>query len=259
MIGWKCWVVAGLAWTSLAGADAPRGVQDGAQEVLVCPPCGGACDARTFTGDAAKSETCPGCGMRLVAQASVPHVAVLVLPGTDVASFAGPASVFASSHTMNVFTVADTTDPIQCQGYLSVVPTYAFDDAPEFDILIVPPIGHDEIEDDYIIDWIAKVSEGADFVLTVGTGSIALARTGMVDGETLPAGSLAPAAFFARFAPNVSFSSDDAVAVLDKFVVARDNAASIEAALHILSEASGDPAAETAATALGYTWPIEVR
>ena len=62
--------------------------------------------------------------MRLVPKSSIPDVAVLVLPGTDPASFSGPASVFSASHAMRVFTVADTTDPVRCQGYLDVVPTH---------------------------------------------------------------------------------------------------------------------------------------
>lgn len=251
MIGTKGLLGLGVLAVCLAFREAPRLER---QEPFVCPPCGADCHDGTY----AKAGNCSGCGMELVARSAVPQVAILLFPGTDVLSFSGPAGVFASSHGMNVYTVADTDDPIRCQGFLEVVPQYSFDDAPPADILIVPPAGPTELDDEYIMGWLAKAAEEADHVLTVGAGTIAAAKTGLLDGEEVAAGGFLLRRA-AQYAPEVTFSSEVPVLEAGKFVTARDNAAAIDAAFTVLALVAGEDKAMTTARQLGFTWSPELK
>lgn len=252
MIGTKALFGLGVLTACLAFREAPG--RDEGQEPLVCPPCGADCHDDTYE----KAGNCSGCGMELVARSTVPQVAILLFPGTDVMSFSGPAGVFASSRGMNVYTVADTDDPVRCQGFLEVVPKYSFDDAPPADILIVPPARPDELIDEYIMGWLAGAAAEADHVLTVGAGAIAVAKTGLLDGEEVAAGGFLLRRA-AEYAPEVKFKSDLPIREAGKFVTARDSAAAIDAAFNVLASIDSADRAQTTARQLGFTWPAETR
>ena len=245
MIGMKLWIGLGVLVVGLA---------TGQDEPFVCPPCGADCHADEYE----RAGNCSGCGMELVPRSRVPQVAVLLFPGTDVMSFSGPAGVLAGSNGMNVFTVADTTDPLRCQGFLEVIPQYSFEDVPPIDVLIVPPVGPNELEDEYFMGWLAQAAEEADHVLTVGTGTLAAATTGLLDGEEVAAAGWAlhrgP-----EYAPDVTFSADKRLRNAGKFVTARDNAAAIEAAFNVLALIESDEIASATAERLGFTWPREAK
>lgn len=246
MIGTKSWIAVAVLVLGLGAARKQEG-QDGP---FVCPPCGADCHANEYE----RAGNCSGCGMGLVPRTEVLQVAVLLFPGTDVMSFSGPAGVFASSHEANVYTVADTTDPVRCQGFLEVVPQYSFEDVPLPDVLIVPPAGPNELEDEFIMGWLAKAAEAADHVVTVGAGTIAVATTGLLDGEEVAAGGFLVRRA-AEYAPEVTFRADEPVLHAGKFVTVRDDAAAVGATLDVLALIEGDEVALTTARQLGFVWP----
>jgi transcriptional regulator GlxA family with amidase domain len=126
-------------------------------------------------------------------------VGILIFDGVEVLDFAGPFEVFSrtrltpgsesrrsdDSAPFSVFTVAKTRAPIRTTGDLEVVPHHGFADAPPIDLLLVPGgFGTRALVNDApTLDWIRRVSATARKTTSVCTGSLLLARVGLLEGR----------------------------------------------------------------------------
>jgi len=126
-------------------------------------------------------------------------VGILIFDGVEVLDFAGPFEVFSrtrltpgsesrrsdDSAPFSVFTVAKSRAPIRTTGDLQVVPHHGFADAPPIDLLLVPGgFGTRALVDDApTLDWIRRVSATARKTTSVCTGSLLLAKAGLLEGR----------------------------------------------------------------------------
>jgi transcriptional regulator GlxA family with amidase domain len=127
------------------------------------------------------------------------NVAILLFDRVDVLDFSGPFEVFTvcgarggAPGFFNVYTVAERS-PVVARNGLTVTPHFLLDQIPPPDILVVPggggytpdgtPFGsRKEMHNQVLLDWITKHNNNAELVLSVCTGSLILARTGLLDG-----------------------------------------------------------------------------
>jgi transcriptional regulator GlxA family with amidase domain len=127
------------------------------------------------------------------------NVGILIFDGVEILDFAGPYEVFSrtrmvpgaasrrtdDSAPFRVFTVAKSRAPISTTGGLTVTPHYGFGDAPAIDVLLVPggqgtrPL----MDDRETLEWIGRVAPGARQVTSVCTGSLLLAKAGLLAGR----------------------------------------------------------------------------
>ncbi len=127
------------------------------------------------------------------------NVGILIFENVEVLDFAGPFEVFSRTRLaagpesrrsdegapLNVFTVAKTAETVRATGGLQVVPEFSFADAPAIDLLVVPggfgtrPL----LEDDETLDWIRRVAARTRHTTSVCTGSLLLARAGLLAGK----------------------------------------------------------------------------
>jgi len=126
-------------------------------------------------------------------------VAILLFNDVEVLDFAGPFEVFSrtrlvpgaearrtdASAPFRVFTVAATRDAVSATGGLRVLPDFDFADAPAIDLLVVPGgFGTRRLlEDGLTLDWIRRAASAAAQVTSVCTGSLLLARAGLLAGR----------------------------------------------------------------------------
>lgn len=127
------------------------------------------------------------------------NVGILLFDNVEVLDFAGPFEVFSRTRLQpgvearrseegapfQVFTVARTRDPITATGGLTVVPRHGFADAPRIDLLVVPGgFGTRRLlNDEETLDWIRRTAAAARQVTSVCTGSLLLARAGLLQGR----------------------------------------------------------------------------
>jgi transcriptional regulator GlxA family with amidase domain len=127
------------------------------------------------------------------------NVGILIFDGVEVLDFAGPFEVFSRTRLQagpdsrrsedaapfEVFTVARTRAPIKTTGNLEVVPHHGFADAPPIDLLLVPGgFGTRALVNDAeTLDWIRKVAALARKTTSVCTGSLLLAKAGLLEGR----------------------------------------------------------------------------
>lgn len=127
------------------------------------------------------------------------NVGILIFENVEVLDFAGPFEVFSrtrleagpqsrlddASAPFQVFTVARTADPLLATGGLKVVPDHGFSNAPKIDLLVVPggfgtrPL----LEDEETLSWIRAVAASTHKLTSVCTGSLLLAKAGLLDGK----------------------------------------------------------------------------
>ncbi len=127
------------------------------------------------------------------------NAGILIFDGVEVLDFAGPFEVLSRTRLVpgtesrrsdegapfHVFTVARTTDAVTATGGLVVLPRHSFEDAPSIDLLVVPggfgtrPL----LQETETIDWIRRTAASARKTASVCTGSLLLARAGLLDNR----------------------------------------------------------------------------
>lgn len=119
---------------------------------------------------------------------------VLVFPDAEELDFVGPWEVFTVSAMVRnsgelpdgeVFIISETAEPVRCAKGMRVVPDYTIDNAPEFDVLLVPggQGTRHEVGNERLIGWIRDRAENLTWVTSVCTGSYLLAEAGPAEGR----------------------------------------------------------------------------
>lgn len=118
------------------------------------------------------------------------NVAIFLFDDVEVLDFAGPFEVFAVTSELNnyepfnVYTVAAEKAPVRAVNGLSVNPDYSVADCPVPDLLIIPGgVGSRQvIKSNELVAWV-KDTEGRELTLSVCTGSLVLAKAGLLAGR----------------------------------------------------------------------------
>ena len=127
------------------------------------------------------------------------NAGILIFDDVEILDFTGPFEVFSrtrlvpgpesrrsdDSAPFHVFTVAKTAAPIRTTGGLRVIPHYGFADAPQTDLVVVPGGWGTRglLHDAETLDWIRRTAARARQVTSVCTGSLLLAKAGLLQGR----------------------------------------------------------------------------
>jgi transcriptional regulator GlxA family with amidase domain len=118
-------------------------------------------------------------------------VAFLVSRDAQVIDFAGPWEVFQDVHvpsrgsTMDermpfeLYTVAESTDPIRATGGLKIVPDHDFASAPSPRIIVIPAQDQASAATK---EWLKKAAPQSDVTMSVCTGAFVLGSAGLLSG-----------------------------------------------------------------------------
>ena len=106
--------------------------------------------------------------------------------------FAGPYEVFTvagelgEGHPFSVFSVGVTGEPAVGRGGFTVLPTYAIDDAPPPDLLVVPGGAGARalMKNDAVLDYVRERAAEVEQLLSVCTGALVLGAAGLLDGRS---------------------------------------------------------------------------
>lgn len=113
-------------------------------------------------------------------------IAMLMYPGMTALDMIGPQYMLSSMMGAEVLLVSKDGKPVMSDTGVGLVPTASFDECPEeLDVLFVPGAAQgalDVMEDDETIAFVKSRGEKAKLVTSVCTGSLILARAGLLDG-----------------------------------------------------------------------------
>ena len=123
-------------------------------------------------------------------------IGILLFEGAEELDFVGPWEVFTASAMLHedagesgdtVVTISQEEGPITCAKGLRVLADHTLGNHPALDVVLVPggKGTRREIENQELLDWIAKVATTATWTTSVCTGSLLLHRSGVGRGKRL--------------------------------------------------------------------------
>lgn len=192
------------------------------------------------------------------------NVAIFIFDEVEVLDFAGPFEVFSVAghprglHAFNVYTVGEKPGVVNARNQLSVTPRFSFGDCPPPAILVIPggygtrPL----LENKPVLDWIETCAGEAELVLSVCSGSLLLAKLGLLDG--LGATSHQSALDELRaLSPSTRIESGLRFVDNGKVVTSAGVAAGIDMSFHVVRRLCGDEIALETARYMEYDWSGE--
>lgn len=188
-------------------------------------------------------------------------VAILLFPGVELLDFAGPFEVFSAARAdlisgerlMDVFTVAESVEPLKCNNPLTVLPDYTLETCPPADILVVPGgMGtRTAIDRTALIDWIANRAQQAELMTSVCTGSFLLAQAGLLSGKATTTHWASIERMRSTF-PGLTVQENTRWVDAGNVVSSSGVSAGIDMALYILQRLYGPDAANATARFIEY-------
>ena len=188
------------------------------------------------------------------------NVAILMFDDVEVLDFAGPFEVFSVTSELNkgerpfaVSTVAEHPGAVNARNGLSVNPDCTISDCPPPDILIVPGGQGTRklIDNSAVINWIKDSARTAELVLSVCTGSLLLAKAGLLEGlEATTHHQVLD--LLKELAPNTTIIENQRFVDNGKIITSGGIAAGIDMSLHVVGKLLGTAQAEQTADHMEY-------
>ncbi|MDX6747586.1 DJ-1/PfpI family protein [Polaribacter sp. PL03] len=195
------------------------------------------------------------------------NVAFLIMDGTFNTELTAPFDIF--QHTifrknikaMNVFTVANTDNPITTFEGIRILPDFNYlkDSLPEIDILVVPSAEHHldtDLEDTAMIDFVKQVDKEATYITSHCDGAFVLAKAGLLNGKvatTFPSDIDQMRETF----PDLDIRKEVLFVHDGKYITSAGGAKSFEAALYLCEFLYGKEVAKSLAGGLVIDWNVD--
>ncbi|MEM7120154.1 MAG: DJ-1/PfpI family protein [Pseudomonadota bacterium] len=113
-------------------------------------------------------------------------LAALVFPGFQTLDFFGPLEMLGDlGDQIDITIVAETSEPVPSVHGQGLLVDKTVSDGSDYDLLLIPggDTALEAAKRPAVTDWIVETSNKAELVMTVCTGSILLATTGLLDGR----------------------------------------------------------------------------
>lgn len=197
-------------------------------------------------------------------------VGIFIFDDVEVLDFTGPFEIFGVAGKQggkegyfNVFTVAEKPR-IAARNNLVVEPTYTLDNCPIPDILLIPggggyrpdgtPFGtRREMHNEKLLNWVRDMNTKVELLLSVCTGSLILARAGLL--ERLSATTHFKAVEQMReVAPNTTLLPAERWVDNGRIILSAGVSAGIDMSLYVLSKLYGKEVANETAAYIQYDY-----
>ncbi|QKX05736.1 glutamine amidotransferase [Aquimarina sp. TRL1] len=195
------------------------------------------------------------------------NVAFLIMDGTYNTELTAPYDIF--QHTifrknikpMNVFTVANTHEPITTFEGMRLLPDFNYrqDTLPHIDILVIPSAEHHldtDLDDTDMIDFVKKTAEQASFVTSHCDGAFVLAQAGLLDGKVATTFPGDIDTMRQKF-PHLDIREQVFFVHDGKYITSSGGAKSFEAALYLTEYLYGTAIAKSLAKGLVIDWNLD--
>jgi len=194
------------------------------------------------------------------------NVAFVISEGANVMDIAGAWEVFSDAMLtskgkpwheadgddmvmpFSVYTVSDSTNPVNAAGGLMIVPNYSFATAPKPQVIVIPAQGG---RSDAQKVWLLSNSTTADVTMSVCTGASMLAKYGLLDGLTATTHHMYAANMQKQY-PAVHFVSGTRFVENGKVATAGGLTSGIDLALHVVERYYGQEVAQVTADFMEY-------
>jgi len=194
------------------------------------------------------------------------NVGFLIMDGVYNTELTAPYDIFQHTifregiKSMNVFTVANTLQPIISFEGMRILPDYNYlkDDLPNIDILVVPSAEHhldSDLDDKKMISFVKEIGTKAQFVTSHCDGAFVLAKAGLLDevvSTTFPSDIDA----YKKMFPQLEVKKEVLFVHDGKYITSAGGAKSFEAALYLCELLYGKEVAKRLAKGLVIDWDV---
>jgi len=188
-------------------------------------------------------------------------IAILIFDKVEVLDFAGPFEVFSVSYDAegnklyDVCLIAEEEGVVKARNNFQVIPNKTIETKEKFDMVLIPGgFGtRTEMHKETIKNWVKAQFEQVELMLSVCTGALVLATSGLL--ENLSA-TTHHGAFdeLAAVAPNTKIIKGTKYVDNGKVITSGGISAGIEMALHVVAKEHGIEQARKTANYMEYTW-----
>lgn len=115
-------------------------------------------------------------------------VAFTISRGATMIDFAGPWEVFQDvmigsgsnmRHPFRLYTVSESSEPIEASGGMKIIPDFVFETAPVPKVVVIPA----QVGSKALHAWLNKIVDSTDVTMSVCTGAFQLGRAGLLSGK----------------------------------------------------------------------------
>jgi transcriptional regulator GlxA family with amidase domain len=169
------------------------------------------------------------------------RIAVFVFEGAEELDFVGPWEVLTMWARMfpgddvEVFMLAQGTEPVTCNKGMKVIPDHSWDTAPEIDVLVYPGGEGNRVQigDETFRGWVRKLSDSGALMTSVCSGALVYADAGLLDGK--PATShWSVVEMLPSLGKDIEIRKDDRFVDAGNVITAAGVSAGIDMALHLV-------------------------
>jgi transcriptional regulator GlxA family with amidase domain len=198
------------------------------------------------------------------------NVAIFIFDDVEVLDFAGPFEIFSvcglrssSEKPFNVYTVAEK-EQITARNNLLIQPNYLLHNCPQPDILLIPGGGgihadgtafgsRKEMHNEILLNWVREQNKRIELLLSVCTGSLILAKAGLLEGLSATTHWKAVEAMQAA-APNTKLFPEKRWVDNGRIILSAGVSAGIDMSLYVISKLLGKEAADENAQYIQYDY-----
>ena len=188
-------------------------------------------------------------------------VGILLFNEVEVLDFAGPFEVFSIATLLEsnekpfiVKTISENGELVTARNGLKVKPDYSFANHPSFDIVIIPGgFGAEQIEinNSSVIEWIKNQQSRVEFMTSICTGALLLAKAGILDGKKATTHWMDIDRLEQEF-PNISVQRGVKFVDEDSIITSGGISAGINMSFHLISRLHGKDVAIKTAKRMEY-------
>jgi transcriptional regulator GlxA family with amidase domain len=111
-------------------------------------------------------------------------IGIAIWNGVEELDFAGPYEVLTAWGEAEVFTVADSTEPVRCAHGLRVLPDRTWNEVDALDVLLVPGGNAGVVaSDDAFVARVKTFADAGTLMTSVCTGAFVYAQAGLLEGR----------------------------------------------------------------------------
>jgi transcriptional regulator GlxA family with amidase domain len=198
------------------------------------------------------------------------NVAIFIFDDVEVLDFAGPFEIFSvcglrsgGQKPFNVYTVAEKQN-IRARNNLLITANYLLHNCPQPDIILIPggggmhpdgtPFGsRKEMHNEILLNWVREQNKKIELLLSVCTGSLILAKAGLLEGLSATTHWKAVEAMQAA-APNTKLFPEKRWVDNGRIILSAGVSAGIDMSLHVISKLLGKEAADENAQYIQYDY-----
>lgn len=192
------------------------------------------------------------------------RLAIIAFDEMDLLDVAGTLEVFSTAgrkwnwRAIKAELVSSSPGVRTTRAQLQVGPAQDFAACPEPELLLIPG-GYGArlaLEDQALLDYLARVREGLTLTLAVGLGALLAARAGLLQGSEVAAVSALNDELTA-LDPSIQVRTDARTLAAPRCITAAQNGAAIDLGLEVVARLLGKSQATGTARELGYPWGTE--